>query len=208
MVGASARCPSRIKAVYEQVSQEVLLAKKTEQASPDRRLREVRKQHYWTQSLMAEKLGITVVNVNRWESGKTILILYLRQKLRELFSKGAEELGLVPEVEKQERMGVSPALAHPLLWNVPFRRNPYFTESLDVLTELEAVLQTDNAATLVHMQAISGLGGIGKTQTAIEYAYSHRDSYQAVLWAKADSRKGAGRRLCEPGERAAVARAG
>jgi len=36
-------------------------------------------------------------------------------------------------------------------------------------------------------RAISGLGGIGKTQTAIEYAYRYRSEYSAVLWARADS---------------------
>ena len=36
-------------------------------------------------------------------------------------------------------------------------------------------------------QAISGLGGIGKTQTAVEYAYRYRDKYQAVLWLNAES---------------------
>ena len=36
-------------------------------------------------------------------------------------------------------------------------------------------------------QAISGLGGIGKTQTAVEYAYRYRDEYKAVLWLNAES---------------------
>ena len=35
-------------------------------------------------------------------------------------------------------------------------------------------------------QAIAGLGGVGKTQTAVEYAYRHRDQYRAVLWVRAD----------------------
>ena len=163
--------------------------KKAEQAEPNQRLREARKQHYWTQSQVAEQLGTTVVNVNRWEQGKTIPSLYFRQKLCELFHKGAEELGLIPEAEKQESKRVPSAPARSLLWNVPFRRNPYFTGRQDVLACLEAALQTDKTAALVQTQAISGLGGIGKTQTAVEYAYRHQSDYQAVLWAKGDSRE-------------------
>lgn len=34
--------------------------------------------------------------------------------------------------------------------------------------------------------ALSGMGGIGKTQTAAEYAHCHRGEYTAMLWAKAD----------------------
>jgi tetratricopeptide (TPR) repeat protein len=37
------------------------------------------------------------------------------------------------------------------------------------------------------MQAISGLGGIGKTHTAVEYAYRFCLDYEAVLWLQADS---------------------
>ncbi|HEY1348866.1 MAG TPA: tetratricopeptide repeat protein [Ktedonobacteraceae bacterium] len=36
-------------------------------------------------------------------------------------------------------------------------------------------------------QGISGLGGVGKTQLAVEYAYRFRQEYQAVLWATAES---------------------
>lgn len=37
------------------------------------------------------------------------------------------------------------------------------------------------------IQAITGLGGIGKTQTAIEYARRFADDYTALLWAVAES---------------------
>ena len=36
---------------------------------------------------------------------------------------------------------------------------------------------------------MSGLGGIGKTQTALEYAYLHRHDYQAIFWVRASTRE-------------------
>jgi tetratricopeptide (TPR) repeat protein len=68
-----------------------------------------------------------------------------------------------------------------LYWNLP-PRNSFFTGRDEFLNNLEHGLGHGRA------QAISGLGGIGKTQTAIEYAYRHRDQYRAVLWSLADSR--------------------
>jgi hypothetical protein len=35
--------------------------------------------------------------------------------------------------------------------------------------------------------ALHGLGGVGKTQLAVEYAWKHLGGYEAVLWVKADS---------------------
>jgi len=71
---------------------------------------------------------------------------------------------------------------------VPHLRNPFFTGREDVLTQLRDALTAGSSAALTQAtspQAISGMGGIGKTQTAVEYAYRHRDEYQAVLWASA-----------------------
>ena len=50
-------------------------------------------------------------------------------------------------------------------------------------------LQSGQTAALSQPQAISGLGGIGKTQFALEYAYRYRQDYHAVLWARAESRE-------------------
>jgi tetratricopeptide (TPR) repeat protein len=72
---------------------------------------------------------------------------------------------------------------------VPYPRNPQFTGREDVLTQLETALLQSNAAALTQPQAIRGLGGIGKTQTAVEYAYRHRNAYAAVFWVKAELRE-------------------
>jgi tetratricopeptide (TPR) repeat protein len=71
------------------------------------------------------------------------------------------------------------------LWNVPYARNPFFTGREEILGRLRAALTADGATALT--QAIRGLGGIGKTQTALEYCYRHRDAYRAVFWVRADT---------------------
>jgi tetratricopeptide (TPR) repeat protein len=67
------------------------------------------------------------------------------------------------------------------LWTIPYARNSLFTGRDKVLTKLNDALKTSKAA------ALSGLGGIGKTQTAIEYAYRNRNDYDPILWVKAES---------------------
>ncbi|MBA2679803.1 MAG: hypothetical protein H0U76_15580, partial [Ktedonobacteraceae bacterium] len=75
------------------------------------------------------------------------------------------------------------------IWHVPHRHNPFFTGREDLLTQLRERLTTTNNVALTQAQAISGLGGIGKTQTALEYAYRHRHEYRAILWVSAASRE-------------------
>jgi len=73
----------------------------------------------------------------------------------------------------------------PLAWNIPYGRNPFFTGREKLLTYLHDKLTAGNTMALTQAQAISGLGGIGKTQTAIEYAYRYQHQYRFVLWSSA-----------------------
>lgn len=75
----------------------------------------------------------------------------------------------------------------PTLWNVPFARNPFFSGREEQLARFHEQLCQSNIAAIGQMQAISGLGGIGKTQIAIEYAYRFHQDYQAVLWVRAEN---------------------
>ncbi len=77
----------------------------------------------------------------------------------------------------------------PPVWNVPYPQNPLFTGREELLTQLTTSLHAGQPTALSQPQAISGLGGIGKTQLALEYAYRYRQDYQAVLWAQADTRE-------------------
>ena len=73
-----------------------------------------------------------------------------------------------------------------LIWNVPYRQNPYFTGREELLEALHQRLITEHTTALTQTQAITGLGGIGKTQTAIEYAYRHRKDYPIIWWLRAE----------------------
>ncbi len=159
------------------------------------RLKQERERHGWSQSDLAEQLGTSQVNVSRWEKGLTVPGPYFRQRLVGAFGKSLEELGLFIEAENasSEELGTkrvpAVALAPVLTLNtVPYRRNAFFTGREDILTTLSTTLKNKQAAALTQAQAISGLGGIGKTQIAVEYAYRSADYYQAMLWATASSR--------------------
>jgi len=61
----------------------------------------------------------------------------------------------------------------------------FFTGRDDMFQSLRQLLVPGSVTALT--QAISGLGGIGKTHTAVEYAYRFHRDYEAVLWLQADS---------------------
>lgn len=77
----------------------------------------------------------------------------------------------------------------PSIWNIPYQRNPFFTGRDEILTQLHGMLSQSNTSSPIFPLAISGMGGVGKTQVAVEYAFRYCADYQAVLWAKANTRE-------------------
>jgi tetratricopeptide (TPR) repeat protein len=72
----------------------------------------------------------------------------------------------------------------PSTWYVPHRRNRNFTGRETILEELSAALAANHTAAIT--QAIHGLGGIGKTQLAVEFVYRNRHRYEIVWWIEAE----------------------
>ncbi|HEV2583235.1 MAG TPA: FxSxx-COOH system tetratricopeptide repeat protein [Ktedonobacteraceae bacterium] len=76
---------------------------------------------------------------------------------------------------------------------LPVHRNPYFTGRETLLKRLYGLLREPTSrmnAHLAHAPAVAalcGMGGIGKSQIAAEYAYSYQHEYTAILWARAES---------------------
>lgn len=74
-------------------------------------------------------------------------------------------------------------------WNIPHQRNIFFTGREALLNRMHQLLHKNTIVAVTQMQALCGLGGIGKSQTALEYAYRHSHDYTAIFWVKADTRE-------------------
>ncbi|GIH91542.1 hypothetical protein Psi01_21720 [Planobispora siamensis] len=75
----------------------------------------------------------------------------------------------------------------PQIWNVP-TRNAAFTGRGAVLETLRHQLVGGSAA-VVLPQALYGLGGVGKTQVALEYAHRFKADYDLIWWVPSENRE-------------------
>jgi hypothetical protein len=82
-------------------------------------------------------------------------------------------------------------------------RIPSFTGREAELTLLDTILVHDKPAVVtqsVGRVAVRGLGGVGKTSLAIEYAYRYRNLYAGVCWCPAETRSGLVEALANVGD--------
>jgi Cdc6-like AAA superfamily ATPase len=70
---------------------------------------------------------------------------------------------------------------HNVPWIVKFERNPRFTGRKSQLTQLEEMLFTKDHTIKA---AITGLGGVGKTQLVLELLYRTKDKHKdcSMIW--------------------------
>src|SRR6185437_5741022 len=142
-------------------------------------LRVFRQNNHLTQSQLAVKLGVHRNTIGHWERGNILpetkgIVLELARRLR------------LNEQDARRLLEASlTALAPP--WTVPLHRNRCFIGRETLLQRLHAQLTPTPTAALPQAAALSGLGGIGKTQLALEYAYRYGLEYTAVFWLAAET---------------------
>jgi len=151
----------------------------TELSSFGALLKAFRKRRRLTQQHLAESMGVHRSAIVRWEQGdflpdtKTMVL----------------ELARCLHLDDQETRYLLEASLTALTpyWSVPLPRNLFFTGREEILQALHTQLGSHQAVALTQSSALHGLGGVGKTQIALEYAYRHALEYSAIFWIGAET---------------------
>jgi tetratricopeptide (TPR) repeat protein len=80
---------------------------------------------------------------------------------------------------------LSPLSTLPKVWGDVPQRNPNFTGREALLEQLHNELSLSRQ-TAVLPQALHGMGGVGKSQVAIEYVHRHSGDYDLIWWISAE----------------------
>ena len=142
-------------------------------------LEALRKRRGLSQQELATKLDVHRNTIGKWERG--ICLPDSKALVLEL----ARQLHL--DAPDARRLLEASLTVVSSIWHVPFRRNPLFTGREETLRCLHEGFHADKISRFLSSRALTGLGGVGKTQIALEYAYRYREDYQAVLWVRAET---------------------
>jgi transcriptional regulator with XRE-family HTH domain len=157
-------------------------------------LRRLRGEAKLTQEELAETAGLSLRAVSDLERGihptarkDTALLLTRALGLTDSAAAAfvAAARGRTPAADVLTAVagpGRRSAVTMPRAWNTP-ARNPAFIGRDDLLAAVKERLRTGHAAVV---QALCGMGGVGKTQLAAEYAHRFADSYDLTWWIDAE----------------------
>jgi tetratricopeptide (TPR) repeat protein len=153
----------------------------TDPSGERRRLLPVRVEACEPQGLLADRVWIDLTGLDEASA---------RARLREEVARALRGPGRPATAPRFPRAPAAAVerprfpTALPPVWNVPFQRNPTFTGRQPELAALAAALKPGGTAAVT--QVLQGVGGVGKTTLAVEYAYRQRGQFDSVWWVRAE----------------------
>ena len=144
-------------------------------------LHSLRAREGMTQSELARQLHVHRNSVGAWERGDYLPDLTTVHEI-------ARVLFLDEAATDQLFIAHSARSPQVMPWNLPALRNPFFTGRESFLQRLHEALQ-GQTTTVRNAVALCGLGGVGKSHTALEYAYRFQHLYRAIFWVHAETRE-------------------
>jgi hypothetical protein len=138
---------------------------------------------------MIPRNGEAVTSWRNRDEAWTDVAQGIREAIEELQNSNVKKELLGPKTSQLIRAQKKSIRLDPFppVWNIPYRYTPFFTGRDQVVEELFRNFITAPASGIIPIQALTGLGGLGKTQTAVAYAFRYRKQYQSVLWIKAET---------------------
>jgi len=94
-----------------------------------------------------------------------------------------EMLPIIKKIEIKSR-DIEEKGTFPIIY-LPRAENPYFTGRTDILDLI--YYNFKNGDNVAKVQLLRGLGGVGKSSIALQYAYNHQEEYDFVWWVNAES---------------------
>jgi len=153
------------------------------EVSVGKRLRRERLRLHMSQEDLAEALGVTARTVSRWEHDQAFPFATHQKQLSRIFC--VEPINLFgitdPATNQSDTL--------PSYSNIPYRRNPFFTGREQILQQLHGAFKSRQATAFTYSYALTGLGGLGKTQIALEYSYQYGHEYTTIFWIAAETKE-------------------
>ena len=153
-------------------------------------LQQLRTELGLTPQELAQKARLSLVLVSELEHGRAAIaeestVRLLADALKLTGGRRAEFTAAAARLPGQPAGGsILSRAAVPQIWNAP-NRNADFTGRDEILRLLHHDLGGDGTA-VVLARAVYGLGGVGKTQIALEYAHRFKSDYDLIWWIDAE----------------------
>ena len=104
--------------------------------------------------------------------------------LKDIAIRLLDEAGLGDTLKPKEDLKIAVKLPPN---NLPHKRNLYFTGRYDIFKQINNNFHTNSGEKVLLTQSIAGLGGVGKSSVALEYAYRYSHEYDIIWWINAET---------------------